>query len=121
MTIKNIYVCSNCDAQFIKWSGRCLECGAWSTLQKQTVDQKTIDAKNIQVSPAEIIDFTKIKSEAQTRIKTNISELDRVLGEGIMPGSLILLSGEPGIGKSTLVAQVAKTISLPPDLPPAHP
>lgn len=108
--IQTIYVCANCDAQFSKWNGRCLECGAWGTLQQQTVDQKTMDEKSLQISPAEVIDLASTKVEPGTRIKTNISELDRVLGGGIMPGSIILLSGEPGIGKSTLVAQIAEAI-----------
>jgi len=108
--IQTVYVCSNCDAQFAKWSGRCLECGAWGTLQKQTLDKKTIDERNLQITPAEVIDLADIKAEQGRRIKTNISEFDRVLGGGIMPGSLILLSGEPGIGKSTLAAQIADTI-----------
>lgn len=108
--IQNIYVCSNCDAQFPKWSGRCLECGAWGTLQIQTVDQKDIDRKKINVKAAEVINLDKIKEQGLCRIKTNISEVDRVLGGGIVPGSLILLAGEPGIGKSTIVAQIADAI-----------
>ncbi len=108
--IQTVYVCSNCDAQFAKWSGRCLECGAWGALQKQTVDQKIIDQKNQQINPAEIIDLAGVKVEQGRRMKTNISEFDRVLGGGIMPGSLILLSGEPGIGKSTLVTQIAEAV-----------
>jgi DNA repair protein RadA/Sms len=109
--VQTIYVCSACDAQSPKWSGRCLECGGWGTLQMQTVDQKTTD-KIVTVSPAEIIDLKKINAEKEDqRLITNIKELDRVLGDGIMPGSLILLGGEPGIGKSTLVAQTADAIS----------
>ncbi|MFA4941049.1 MAG: DNA repair protein RadA [Patescibacteria group bacterium] len=110
--IKNIFVCSNCDAQFSKWSGRCLECGSWGTLQMQTLDEKEINSKQTPAaSPAEIISLAKIKSGKLERIKTDISELDRVLGGGIMPGSLTLLAGEPGIGKSTIVAQTANAIS----------
>jgi DNA repair protein RadA/Sms len=109
--VQTIYVCSACDAQSPKWSGRCLECGGWGTLQMQTVDQKTTD-KMVTVNPAEIIDLKKINAEKEDqRLITNIKELDRVLGDGIMPGSLILLGGEPGIGKSTLVAQTADAIS----------
>ncbi len=116
--ISTVYVCSNCDAQFPKWSGRCLECGGWGTLQMQTVDQKSQD-KMAAPAPAEVIDLEKFSQTAETsRLKTNIEELDRVLGSGppageagIMPGSLILLGGEPGIGKSTLVAQTANAIS----------
>ncbi len=105
--IQNIYVCSNCDAQSYKWNGRCLECGSWGALQMQTVDQKKNEAEKIKISPSEIIDLKNLKEKDSSRIKTNISEVDRVLGGGIMPGSLTLLSGEPGIGKSTIVAQIA--------------
>ncbi|MDD5290543.1 MAG: DNA repair protein RadA [Patescibacteria group bacterium] len=113
---QNIYVCSNCDAQFSKWSGRCLECGSWGTLKMETRKQEEVDyrlggkAQEKKVSQAEIIDLEKIKEDGLARIKTNISELDRVLGGGIVPGSLVLLSGEPGIGKSTIVAQLADAI-----------
>ena len=113
--IQTIYVCSNCDAQFPKWSGRCLECGGWGTLQIQTIDQKTIDNKIAQVVPAEIIDLSEISGPGSqaARLKTGIGEIDRVLGNGLMAGSLVLLSGEPGIGKSTLVAQIAAKFNAP--------
>ncbi len=88
-----------------------MECGGWGTLQMQTVNQKTSD-KMADISPAEIIDLEKLSAQAQdARLISGIQELDRVLGGGIMPGSLILLGGEPGIGKSTLVAQTADAIS----------
>ena len=114
--ISTIYVCSACDAQSPKWSGRCLECGGWGTLQMQTVDLKQAD-KMAAVSlaraggPAEVIDLEKLSGQAEAgRLATKIEELDRVLGGGLMPGSLVLLGGEPGIGKSTLVAQIAERI-----------
>lgn len=107
--ISTIYACTNCGAQSLKWSGRCLECGGWGTLQMQTVDQNKA-AEAAKLPPAELLDLAKIKSTGQSRILTNIGEVDRVLGGGIVPGSLILLSGEPGIGKSTIVAQIAGAI-----------
>ena len=109
--IQTVYACSQCGAQSLKWSGRCLECGAWASLQTQTIDHKDNLQKISSVEPAKIIDLTKIEQQNLTRIKTNINEIDRVFGGGIVPGSLILLSGEPGIGKSTIVAQVANAIS----------
>jgi len=92
-----------------------LECGGWGTLQIQTIDQKTIDNKIAQVVPAEIIDLSEISELASqaARLKTGIDEIDRVLGNGLMAGSLVLLSGEPGIGKSTLVAQIAAKLNAP--------
>ncbi len=109
--IKSIYVCTNCDAQFPKWSGRCLECGSWGTLKEEISDShvaKKEEAKKI--GGAEIIDLALIKATELARLKTNIEEIDRVLGGGLVPGSLVLLSGEPGIGKSTLVAQIASAV-----------
>jgi DNA repair protein RadA/Sms len=111
--VKNIYICTNCGAQSIKWSGRCLECGGWGTLQLETIS--TDEAKgsaSVTTVPAEIVDLKKIKDINLKRLQTGISEFDRVVGGGIVPGSLILLSGEPGIGKSTIVAQVADKIGV---------
>jgi len=106
--IKTVFVCSNCDAQFPKWSGRCLECGSWGTLSEQVTDSKEVKKEAAKkLGGATVIDLNAIKTSALARLKTNIEEIDRVLGGGLVPGSLVLLSGEPGIGKSTLVAQIA--------------
>lgn len=111
---KKIYVCSKCDAQALKWSGQCLECGGWGTLQEQEEKNKSVGGRaRIQNlgQAGEVTKFEEVKSENYPRIKTNIEELDRVLGGGFVAGSLILLSGEPGIGKSTIVLQIASQLS----------
>ncbi len=105
-----IYICSNCDAQFSKWQGRCLECGKWGTLEKteaKKTKQKFSDGK---IPVGKVISFSDIKIENFKKLKTKIGEFDRVLGGGIVNGSLILLGGEPGIGKSTLVLQISQGI-----------
>ncbi len=108
--IDTIYVCSNCDAQFSKWNGRCLECGSWGTLQRQTIDKKEQAARLADVVPAQIVDLNKIDEADIGRLKSGVREIDRVLGGGLVPGSLVLLAGEPGIGKSTLLAQLVTKI-----------
>ncbi len=111
--IKTIFVCSNCDAQFPKWSGRCLECGSWGTLSESLQDKKEESKKDTisKIGSADLIDLNKVDTMNLKRQVTGITEIDRVLGGGLVPGSLILLSGEPGIGKSTLVAQIANALS----------
>jgi DNA repair protein RadA/Sms len=109
---KKIFICSKCDAQSLKWSGQCLECGGWGTLVESETKNQKPKTKNFG-EVGEIISFEKVQSENYPRIKTKIDELDRVLGGGFVPGSLILLSGEPGIGKSTLVLQIAERLSSP--------
>lgn len=115
--ISTIHVCSNCNAQSLKWSGRCLECGAWGSLQTQTVDQRDVNyrlggrsEKITNISPAKVISLDKIKAGEKPRVKTGLAEIDRVLGGGLVPSSVILLAGEPGIGKSTIVAQMAQGV-----------
>ncbi len=104
-----MFTCSQCDAQQLKWSGRCTECGGWGTLGES--DGKT-QGKASAVAEAKAADVMKLdhaKLEPAARISTGIGELDRVLGGGVVAGSLILLSGEPGIGKSTLAAMVGSS------------
>ena len=111
--LKTVYVCTNCDAQFPKWSGRCLECGSWGTLGEELIDKKEDDKNNTlkKINGADLIDLKKVDALTLKRLITGISEVDRVLGGGLVPGSLTLLSGEPGIGKSTLVAQIADALA----------
>jgi len=110
--LKQIFSCSSCGAQFPKWSGRCLECGTWGTLIAEISDSQTTKKQAaLKVAEAsggaKIIDLREIKALSLERLATHVSEIDRVLGGGLVPGSLILLSGEPGIGKSTLATQIA--------------
>ncbi len=109
---QTIYECTKCGAQVLKWSGRCFECGSWGTMQSQIKDEKK-DRKKYQehsVAPAEAMDLENIKQNKLQRIKTNIKEVDRVFGRGIAVGSVSLLSGEPGIGKSTLATQMLNSM-----------
>lgn len=104
---KTYYICSECGYKSAKWMGRCLNCGAWNTFQE--LDEEAIEEKvDIKVTPSSITD---IKAGACPRLSSGIGEFDRVLGGGVVPGSLILLGGAPGIGKSTLVLQMARHFS----------
>lgn len=107
--IKTIYECQNCGAQFTKWSGRCLECGQWGTLISDIKDEKKVNQKNIinNIISADIVNLSQIKNNNVVRLASGVSEVDRVLGGGLISGSIILLSGEPGVGKSTLLAQLS--------------
>ncbi len=110
MKISTLFICSHCDAQSQKWSGRCLDCGQWGTLHEESkgaVEQK----KQKGALSADAVPLSHIEMRSTPRIKTGIEEFDQVLGGGIVPGSFILLGGEPGIGKSTLLAQIS--LALP--------
>ncbi|MFA6105715.1 MAG: DNA repair protein RadA [Patescibacteria group bacterium] len=102
------YICSNCDAQYVRWAGRCLECGKWGTIAESTENSGTKSPSAVtKVAAAKTTTLSQIQGESIKRVSTSIGELDRVLGGGLVPGSLILIGGEPGIGKSTLTIQLA--------------
>ena len=108
--IKTAFFCQNCGSQSPKWLGKCPSCGEWNTYVEEQLTETTKELWNengtsSQNSRATSLD--KISTAAEKRIKTNDQELDRVLGGGLVLGSLVLLGGEPGIGKSTLMLQLA--------------
>ncbi|NPA58156.1 MAG: DNA repair protein RadA [Aquificae bacterium] len=108
---KTVYSCTECGASFPAWSGRCPSCGSWNTLTEEKVSKKSVkeQAKPSYSKPEPI---SKVKStQAYDRISTGISTLDQALGGGMVAGQVILLSGEPGIGKSTLLLQVSSNIA----------
>ena len=108
MKSKTVFVCKECGNESAKWMGRCPGCGTWNSMIEEVIE-KTADAKiKKRVSPVLIKD---VSTEEGERCPAGSGELDRVLGGGIVKGSLILCGGEPGIGKSTLLLQVAKVAS----------
>ncbi|WP_439645511.1 AAA family ATPase [Lacticaseibacillus manihotivorans] len=110
------YVCSNCGRSFASYLGRCPNCGAWNTIEeevvaapaaaKQAAPRHTSDGHQIRPQRLDQVEIQK-----ETRIGSGLGELNRVLGGGIVPGSLILIGGDPGIGKSTLLLQVSGTLA----------
>src|SRR3989338_2379122 len=111
-TPAELYSCSHCDAQFPKWQGRCTECGKWGTLLKMAVAPAVATKKSLPgVAPGKVVSFDAITANQTTRLRTGITEVDRVLGGGFIAGSLVLLGGEPGIGKSTLVLQISRAVA----------
>jgi DNA repair protein RadA/Sms len=106
---KTIFICLNCDAQYQKWAGRCLECGKWGTIEK-IITNKLAKKEDLEITPTKTTKLSEIQGKDIQRSSTGITEIDRVLGGGIVPGVLILLGGEPGIGKSTLSIQLANII-----------
>lgn len=105
---KVLFICQECGHESLKWLGRCPGCGAWNTLTEEVQVQTASGRKVATGTPPQPIQ--SINTEAMPRISSGIGEVDRVLGGGIVPGALILLGGDPGIGKSTLILQVACAI-----------
>lgn len=112
MPQKTVFICEKCGASAPRWSGQCKLCGEWNSLSEQVVQAtpKGLSQTNT-ASPAKTHAVNSLAEKALTRFSSGISEADRVLGGGLVPGSLTLLGGEPGIGKSTLTLQLATKFS----------
>lgn len=104
-----VYVCSKCGSESPKWNGRCPSCGSWNTLEEELIESGTGNSSyTIPNLSDEILELADIGDDTDVRYNTGIGELDRVLGGGLVKGSLVLLGGEPGIGKSTLLLQICQ-------------
>lgn len=107
--IKTKFVCQSCGASFPAWSGKCSQCGEWNSLVEEIITE-TKNKRSVESLGSKAKRLNEVRGDNFKRFKTDISEFDRVLGGGIVPGSLILIGGDPGIGKSTLVLQIARQI-----------
>jgi DNA repair protein RadA/Sms len=106
---KTVYICQGCGYRSSKWLGRCPECEEWNSFLEESIDPRKVSL--VPLSQGEPRRYSDIERDESERIKTGISEFDRVVGGGIVVGSLVLIGGEPGIGKSTLMLQVAERMS----------
>jgi DNA repair protein RadA/Sms len=113
---KSIFVCQNCGAEAPRWTGKCAGCGEWNTMTEETAVAAPASVVGLtpRASQGRAVELEDLKggAELQTaRMPTGIAELDRVTGGGLVPGAAILIGGEPGIGKSTLLLQVAAALA----------
>ena len=106
---KSIFFCQNCGHEENKWLGQCPMCKEWNTFVEETISTGTTSAVK-RMNDAQVVALRKVETDNEERIRTGIGELDRVLGGGIVPGSLVLVGGDPGIGKSTLLLQVCQKL-----------
>ena len=118
---KTAYVCGDCGAEYNKWQGQCVACGAWNTLSEFVVQPASSGKKasagahrdgyaGASAEAPRVMPLTQVAAEVESRTLTGIGELDRVLGGGLVDGSVVLIGGDPGIGKSTLLLQMLGTI-----------
>jgi DNA repair protein RadA/Sms len=113
--LRSAYICQQCGYEQARWFGKCPQCGEWNTAVESAVEKGSKKAgerdvrKSVSVEP---VALNKVPKNTTKRVKTEISELDRVLGGGLVAGQVTLIAGEPGIGKSTLLLQVANKLSV---------
>ncbi|WP_251454102.1 DNA repair protein RadA [Veillonella intestinalis] len=113
--VKTVYFCNNCGAESPRWLGKCPQCGEWNTLVEEVVRSTTTKGAAayapVDRSATKPVALSDIKTEDSPRMSTGYDEIDRVLGGGIVPGALMLLGGDPGIGKSTILLQVSGRVA----------
>jgi DNA repair protein RadA/Sms len=115
-TVRSVYVCQQCGAESPKWSGQCPSCAAWNTLVETVVARPASSAARARerassLGAISIAPIGEVSSAEAVRLTSGIAELDRVLGGGLVPGSIVLFGGDPGIGKSTLLLQLAARLA----------
>lgn len=110
--VKTVYRCEQCGTDHLKWAGQCSECGEWNSLTEVKLEPTTAHRARPKIGGyagqvANITTLNKVSVSHETRLPTGISEFDRVLGGGLVTGSVVLIGGDPGIGKSTILLQTA--------------
>ena len=111
-----VFFCQDCGYESSKWMGQCPGCGGWNTFVEEVIDKSAPAKVRKEAAKAEVVKIADIKTGQEERLTTGLKELDRVLGGGIVKGSLVLVGGDPGIGKSTLLLQVCRNLSKKTDV-----
>ena len=112
MKTKSVFICRECAYQSAKWMGKCPSCGSWNSFDETLIsdEKKSKPVSDITKPKRPISKLKEVTTDTEVRYKTGIGELDRVLGGGLVKGSLVLVGGDPGIGKSTLLLQICDTL-----------
>lgn len=111
MKAKTVFFCTECGSESPRWSGRCTVCGAWNSMVEQAAERPSKNSKISRVkAPVKVSRITDMQADEEIRFSTGMGELDRVLGGGAVKGSLVLVGGAPGIGKSTLMLQICQQL-----------
>jgi len=108
---ETVFVCQNCGHNSRKWLGKCPECGEWNSLVEERAKPQLRGRIDFKMRDVQAVPYGDIETQDDVRISSGVTEFDRVLGGGIVPGTLVLIGGDPGIGKSTLLLQVADSLS----------
>jgi len=109
---KTVYICQSCSYQSIRWTGQCPECNAWNTLVEEVISKSpAVSGKSYSNVNVKLVRLADVKYEESKRFSSGFSEFDRVLGGGFVAGQVILMAGEPGIGKSTILTQICRNLS----------
>ena len=109
------FMCNECGAESLQWLGRCPLCGEWNTMEEIKASKSEYPASVLLSTGTKVkkaVKLSDIEVAGEKRFPTQITEIDRTLGGGIVPGSVILFGGEPGIGKSTLILQICNALAL---------
>ncbi|MCY3639685.1 MAG: DNA repair protein RadA, partial [Gammaproteobacteria bacterium] len=108
---QTVYVCSACGAEHVQWQGQCSACNEWNSLTKLRIGTAPAPKLGFSGAEAQVRKLSEVETEASDRLATGFGELDRVLGGGLVPGSVVLIGGDPGAGKSTLLLQVCAAVA----------
>lgn len=109
-SVKSVFICKTCGYQSLRWLGKCPECASWDSLEEQIIEKKSGKRDTASSTPVEIVPLLETSPDNEVRLSTGISELDTVLGGGNVLGSVVMIGGDPGIGKSTLMLQMLDKI-----------
>ena len=110
--IKTVFICGQCGYESVKWAGKCPSCGEWNSFSEETISETKKKDTALKKICSNSVSLSEIDCNEDIRFITKIKEFDRVVGGGIVKGSLILVSGEPGIGKSTILLQICGTLNM---------